>query len=200
VLQISGLAMGGDTLWVEQAPLHYSAIDSAEFVVFREGQDGQPPSLFEGNMPAAGYYRLPWYDTPELHSVLLTVCTLVFLATLAGRMWQARRRLFGMPMVLSHAPAANWSATALCVINLVFIAALWMVMDNVLQLLFGIPPLVRFVLLLPWVSLALTVLTAILTLNVWLNRTGSLASRVHLLLVALTGLVFLRVLFYWQLV
>jgi hypothetical protein len=151
-------------------------------------------------MPAAGYYRLPWYDRPELHAVLLTVCALVFLATLAGRMWQARRRLFGMPMVRSHAPAAHRSATALCVINLVFIATLWMVMDNVLQLLFGIPPQVRIVLLLPVISLVLTVLTAILTLRVWLNRTGSLANRLHLALVTLTGLVFLRVLFYWQLV
>lgn len=200
VLQISGLAMGGDTLWVEQAPLRYQAIDSAEFVVFREGQDGQPTSLYEGNMPAAGYFRLPWYGVPELHSVLLAACSLVFLATLAGRMWQVGRRLFDMPTVPLHAPAAHRSATALSAVNLVFIAALWVAMGNVLQLLFGIPPLVRVVLLLPPISVALTVLTAVLTLQVWLNRTGSVASRLQLALLTLAGLVFLWMLFYWQLV
>jgi len=199
VLRISGLAMSGETLWIEQYPLHYQAIDSPEYVVFRAGEQGQPVYLFEGNMPAAGYYRLPWYGTPQLHTALVIVCSLIFLATLVGHVWLAGHRLLG-GSGLTSSLLVYLSAAAMSALNLAFIIALWIVMENVLQLLFGVPPLVRIVLLLPWMSLLMTALTLALMLHAWLTHTGSRAGRLHLTLTTLAGLVFLGMLIFWRLI
>lgn len=200
VLHISGLAMAADTHWFAQAPYRYQAQDNEEIVVFRAGRDGQTTYLFEGNMPVAGYYRLPWYGTLEMHGVLVTVCILVFLTSLAGWTWQAWRRQSGVPAVPLPAHPAYRSAAALCATNLVFSISLLVIMDNVQQLLFGIPHSVRIVLLLPLVSVVLTLLTTMLALHAWAKRAGSVAGRIQLALVTVTGLAFLWALHYWRLV
>ena len=197
ILRISGLAMGGDTLWVEQTPLRYRAIDSQEYVIFRSGQ---PNYLFEGNMPAAGYYRLPWYGVPRLHAILLGACTLVFLATLPGGFWWMWRHSHGSTTPDNPLRLVSLVAVGLSACNLALIISLWVLMSNVLQLLFGETHLLRLVMLLAWVSLLMTVLTMVLTLHAWLTRTGSIAGRLHLSLATVAGLVFLWMLIYWRLV
>ena len=198
VLHISGLAMGGDTQWFEVTPRRYQAIDSAEYVVFRPAEAGQPVYLFEGNMPVAAYYRLPWYGNPQLHALLLAACALIFLANLSLQLWQRWGGQSGAAR-MSRLRPVEWSATALCSINLVFIIALFLVMHHVLHLLFGIPPLARAVLLMPWLSLPVTVLTAALLLQAWVQRAGSLSSRLRLGAVAVGGMAFVWLMVYWRL-
>lgn len=199
-LHISGLAMVEDTLWVEQSPGVFRDTGSDEIVVFHTDSDTGTTWLFEGNAPAFGYARLPWYATPAVQAVLLGYCALVFLVTLIA--WSLRR-----PGPERYpAPVKSWStrltrpvAAALCMTNLAFLGGLVLVAGQAQQLLFGIPPFVQDVLLLPVVSAVLAVPTTTLALGSWRNVHWTRAQRLHLTLVAATGLLFAGLLHYWQL-
>lgn len=200
VVQISGLAMANDAVWVEQSPGVFRDTGSEEIVVFDEDVETGDIWLFEGNAPAFGYSRLPWYATPSVQSALLAICALIFLSaviTWSLHAWQTRQ----------HArPAAPWSAhlarplaAAMCTSSLVFLAGMLPVLVKAERLLFAIPPVIRIILLLPVVSATLAVPTTALAIIAWRNRYWSLPARLHFTLVATAGLVFLGVLRYWQL-
>ena len=150
-------------------------------------------------MPAAGYYRLPWYGVPQLHAVLLGVCTLVFLATLPGGFWRVWRHSRVGTTPVTPLRLVSLAAAGLSACNLALIISLWVLMSNVLQLLFGETPLLRLVTVLAWLSLLMISLTTVLTLRLWPGHTGRVASRILLATVTVAGWLFVWQLAYWRL-
>ena len=199
-LQISGLALVEDVLWVEQTPGIFRDSGSEEIVVFEKDSNTGNIWLFEGNTPVFGYTRLPWYTTPAVHSVLLGGTALVFLTAIAVWSLRAlRHRQHGPAMAPWSARLARPVAVALCVTNLVFMAGMYLVLGHAQQLLFGITPFARAVLLLPVVSAVLTLAATALALMAWRNSHGILSGRMYFTLIVAAGLVFLWILNYWRL-
>lgn len=197
-LAISGLAVVPQGLWRETSRDVFRDRSGAEVVAFREDAAGRPAYLFEGNFPAAGYSRLPWYGTPEVHYALLALCLPVFLLT--SVLWSvsaARRRRAG-----AHLPSqryGHWSAAAMCGVNLLFVSGMLVVIANARELLFGVTPLARAVLVLPLLSAGLTTLTCASAIAAWAQGRWSLWGRLYYTLVAVLGLAYLASLAYWNL-
>jgi CubicO group peptidase (beta-lactamase class C family) len=196
-LAISGLAVVPRGIWRETGPGIFRD-RSGEVVAFREDRAGRPAYLFEGNFPAAGYSRLPWYGAPEVHYALLALCLPVFL--LSPAVWSVgalRRRRAGAR--LSSQRRGHWSAAAMCAVNLLFLAGIVVVIAHGRELLFGVTPLARGVLLLPLLSAGLAALTSASAIAAWAQGRWNLWGRLHYTLVALLGLAFLASLAYWNL-
>ncbi|MCP5113192.1 MAG: hypothetical protein GY953_20365, partial [bacterium] len=140
-LHISGLAVVPKSLWTETGPGLFRDRSSPEIVAFREDTSGVITHLFEGNLPIAGYTRLPWYGAPELHYTLLALCLALFLSTPIGWWVSTLRR----PPRDDALPAqrVRMVGSAMCAVNLVFLACMVAVVINGRELLFGITPLVR---------------------------------------------------------
>jgi hypothetical protein len=198
VLHITGLAMTEETRWTGQASGIYRDRAGAEYVVFHTDADGST-WLFEGNAPAFGYIRLPWYASPAVQAALLGACALVFLvAVIAGSLRALRRR--------PPAPAAAWPvrlarpvAGVLGAVNLVFLAGLALLLGQGQQLLYGIPPWAGAILGLPLVSAALSVPVVLLAALAWRAGDGPCPDRRQVTLLAAAAVVFLGLLRYWRL-
>jgi CubicO group peptidase (beta-lactamase class C family) len=195
-LGVSGLAVVPESRWVQIEPGVFRDQSSPEIIAFRADDSGSVTHLFEGNFPAAGYMRLPWYGAPEIHYVLLAVCVPIFLLTPIA--WAIRAVHHPAPGV-RLALLARWVAGAMCLANLLFLAGMLAVIARGRELLFGITPFARAVLVLPVLSAVLTVSTLVLALIALRQRYWGLAGRLHYLLVALAGGAFLGSLHYWNL-
>lgn len=198
-LHITGLAMAEDGLWIEQAPGIYHDGGGEEHVVFHADDDGTV-WLFEGNVPAHGYVRLPWYAAPAVQGSLLAGCSLVFLAGLVVRPPRDRRRQRRViaPRTLSVRLTRPVTG-ALCATNLAVLAGIGLILSRGHQLLFGLPPWAQAILLLPLASTALVAVTAILTAIAWRRGYWSDRGRWHMTLLTLVALLFLGLLRYWRL-
>jgi hypothetical protein len=195
-LHVSGLAVVPEALWIETAPGVFRDQSSPEVIAFREDATGHPTYLFEGNFPAAGYSRLPWYGAPEAHYALLATSVPVFLLTPV--IWTVGTlRHPGAQAPLAR--RARSTAAALCGVNLLFLAGMLVVIAHGRELLYGVTPFARAVLVPPVISAGLTVLTLVLAVIALQWPFWKLAGRLHYLLVALLGLAFLASLHYWNL-
>jgi CubicO group peptidase (beta-lactamase class C family) len=197
-LRVSGLVVP-ESVWVETAPGVFRARHSRELIAFREDTGGRVTHLFEGNFPAAGYTRLPWYGSPRIHYGLLAVSVLLFLLTPIAWSSAGLRSPAALAPLAHRARRARQVAGAMCTLNLVFLAGMVVVIARGGELLFGMTPFARGVLLLPLVSVVLTSLTLIFAALAVGRRYWGIAGRLHYLLVALIGLAFLGSLHYWNL-
>jgi hypothetical protein len=192
-LEVSGLVVVPESRWIQIEPGVFRDQSSHEIIAFREDGAGRVTHLFEGNFPAAGYTRLPWYGAPEVHYALLAVCVPIFLLTPIA--WAIRALRHPAP----GARLARWTAGSMCLANLLFLAGMLMVIARGRELLFGITPFARAVLVLPILSAVLTVSTLVLALIALHRRYWRHPGRLHYLLVALAGAAFLGSLHYWNL-
>jgi CubicO group peptidase (beta-lactamase class C family) len=118
-LGISGLAIVPESLWVQTRPGVFRDQSSPEIIAFREDESGRVTHLFEGNFPAVGYTRLPWYGAPEAHYALLAIGAPLFLLTpiawsvSAGRAAFSSRKTWAQA-TLSASPDHGGSAAASC--------------------------------------------------------------------------------------
>jgi len=193
---VSGLAVVPESVWVETEPSVFRDQASPEIIAFREDAKGRVTHLFEGNFPAAGYTRLPWYGSPWVHFTLLAVCVPLFLLTpVAWSVSALREPLAVAPL----ARRARQAAGGMCVVNLLFLAGMLVVVASGSELLFGVTPFARAALVLPLLSVALTGLTLVVAVISMRRRFWGVAGRLHYLLVGLLGLAFLGSLHYWNL-
>ena len=200
LLRIRGLDVVEESRWAEQAPYLFKDIASEEIVAFRHSGQEEFTFLFEGNMPVAAYFRLPWYGAPEVHYLLLGFCGLVFLTTVCVwpvQAWRCMRHPTPPPQPFTH--LVRRIAGTLCLINLIFLTGMLAVLKHLQLLLFGIPPLLEGLLLLPLLSAVLTLTLTLLLVTVWRRRSQALPGRLHLTLVAIAAIAFLWSLYYWRL-
>jgi hypothetical protein len=195
-LWVSGLAVVPRALWVQTEPGVFRDQASTEVIAFRGDGAGHVTHLFEGNFPAAGHSRVPWFGVPGLHCAVLGIAALLF--SLTPIVWSVsalRRPGAGTPL----ARRARRIAGTLCVANLLFLAGMVRVLARGQELLYGVTPFARAALVLPLISAGLTGVTLFLALIALRRRLWTLAGRLHYLIVGLVGLAFLASLRYWNL-
>jgi CubicO group peptidase (beta-lactamase class C family) len=91
---------------------------------------------------------------------------------------------------------ALWLAAVLLA---AFVIALAAVLSNPLEIVFGVPATLRVALALPIAAAVLTVASLAFAVMAWPRRCRNVAGRVHYTLVALSAVVLLTVLWYWNL-
>ncbi|MEZ5541761.1 MAG: serine hydrolase domain-containing protein [Pseudomonadota bacterium] len=196
-LHITGLSMVPDGTWIERAPGVYQDSGSEETVVFSRDAASGETWLFERNVPAYGYHRLPWYASPAAQGTLLAGCALVFFLVVLLRPPRSRT---ARPVVPQPVPwtarVARPLAGLLGATNLTILAGTALILSQGSRLLYGIPPYARAILLLPLASAALAAMTVVLTAIAWSRGYWNRGARWQLTLVALAGLAFLGVLRY----
>ncbi len=181
--------------WIEVEPMVFQRVDARDFIVFREGADGD---IAELHASGATYERVGWMEHRYFHVGVLAASLTAFLLIAISRLrrwWQEGGwRQDGC----RAAKAARRYAVFVAVVNLMFIVGLAVQIGD----LGGTTPLplpTLFLLLLPLISLAVTLVLPAYAVTAWRDHWWTLRERVSYSLVAGLAIVFMTFLNYWKL-
>ncbi|WP_254769131.1 serine hydrolase domain-containing protein [Salinilacihabitans rarus] len=193
---------GGETRrWVEAEPLLFAEVGGTDRLAFRDG-GGEITHLFLGSRPASAYERLSVLEQPRVHAVLLALSLLVFATALVG--WPAEvawRRYRGAtrprPDALPRLPLLVGGTAATCFLLFAVGFAAALVLDP-FGFLYGDRFGLRLLSLLAAVGAVATVLALVVAGRAVRDRAWSRRLRAHYALVAVAGVVFAALLWYWN--
>lgn len=195
---------GGDSArrYAEIEPLVFRELDGQRKVVFQEGKDGRIRYLFFADGPAGASVRREWYELGSVQQGLAAGALGIFASALL--FWPAIAfsvRGLQSPKIIRTRFSAILSCLAwfLSLVALVFAGAVTYGMTESSEIVFGLTPLLKRLLLVPQFVVVLVVLTVIGCLIAWKNRYWRFTGRLHYTLVAVAGLLFITLLYYWNL-
>ncbi|ADJ13573.1 serine hydrolase domain-containing protein [Halalkalicoccus jeotgali] len=197
---VTELPGAGVERWIEVEPLVFRREDGGDTLVFEE-DDGEITHLFLGSVPVMAFERLAWYEATTAQLAVVGLSLLVFLSAVVG--WSALglwHRMRDRPPGPERPRIARWTAglaSALFVGFAVGLGTLVAVDPN--AILFEAPPALLGLLALPVLGVVATLGTLACCVLAWHDGDWGVLSRLHYTLVALTCVVFLAVLRYWNL-
>ena len=150
---------------------------------------------------AGAYERISWYGTESFTNWAMAFFGLVFLTGAlvwtAAALLQLRRKEGGR--VRAH--PGGWAAAAVCALNILFMVGLMMFFyfTDFQDLFKGFPAKLTALLVLPEGSALMTLALPFFSVAAWRGGYGSVVGRVYFSLVALTALLFVPFLWYWNL-
>jgi hypothetical protein len=169
-------------------------------LVFPPGVEGQGQVLLIKNVPYRSYEQVPWYESIAFSAVLLAVCLVVLLSTLAlaALAIVLRRR----NVQVFHPGAALRRARDLVTLAdglyLLFPLALMLLAADAIT--YGVTPVVIVVLALPLIATALVVASLIFAVRGWHDQAwGGVIGRVHYGSVMLAAAAVAAWLYTWNL-
>lgn len=184
--------------WSPIGPELFQERDGGDRLGFRVDGDGRVTALFSTANPTVAYERLPWWQSPLLHKILLAASLLVLLAALLH--WPVAglvRRLRGRPAPSRWAGAARLAAWVTAALVAGFTAGFAMLFADGNRLnesiLLGGSPLMITVLALSTTAVATTALAAAGTIAAWRRRWWTRTGRLHHTAVTLAAATFLTV-------
>ncbi|MDL5362884.1 serine hydrolase [Halalkalicoccus sp. NIPERK01] len=197
---VTAIPGGGVERWVEVEPLVFRREDGGDTLVLREGEGGIT-HLFLGSVPVFAFERLEWYETTTTQAAAIGLSALVFLSAAVG--WSTLglwRRARGRPPGEERPRIARWSAGLASALFLGFLAGFgWFLLTDPTRLILGTPTALLALLVLPVLAGVATLGTLAFCALAWRDRYWGVPSRLHYTLVALSSLLFLAVLRYWNL-
>ena len=192
----------GPQEWLEYEPFAFREFQGRTELVFKVDSGGGRTLLLLGDGPELVFEKLPRYESPEFHIVLLSVSALLFLSTLIFPMvrWLLVRRTDEMlaRRDATH-PLVRSLASLLSLVNVLFLGGLIYLFRDPLIFLGEVPLSLSSLLLLSVLSGALTLILMIVTFFAWRGHYWRFAARVHYTLVMLAAVAFLWELNYWNL-
>jgi hypothetical protein len=195
-------SMAGARRFAEVEPLVYREVDGPRKVVFQEDQQGNVTSMFFADAPAVAAARRPWYKLQDVHLGLLSGCSLLFASALF--FWPALGftvRGGGSPKIKRNWRSGMLSGLAwlLSIVSLGFLVGVGYVLIDPNEIVFGLTPTFKILLAVTQVAAVLAALTVLGCLIAWKNGYWRLSGRVHYTLVALAGVGFIALLYFWNL-
>jgi CubicO group peptidase (beta-lactamase class C family) len=188
--------------FVEVEPLVFRELDGPRKIVFQEDKNGNIAYLFPADAPAVAAVRRIWYERQDVHLGLLVGCTAVFASALL--FWPAlafTTRGGNSPKI-----KRNWRSGLLSclawlssIASLGFLAGVTYVLVDPDEIAFGLTPTFKILLATTQVCALLAALTVLGCLIAWRNRYWRFSGRIHYTLVALAGVGFIGLLWYWNL-
>lgn len=185
-------------------PLLFQRANDNAFTAFGEDENGRIKFAFNPVFPVIGTYeRIPWSETIWVQLGIVVVCAVVFLsAAFVYPIQPLIRRWQGKRFLVKREWRGAWAiAETIGTLNLVFLLgfplSLWLI--GVWKLVYGVPAIVVALLCLPLLTTLLTVALPFFTVKAWKNSNWSLMARSHYSLIALTALIFIPFLAYWNL-
>ena len=195
-LAIVGGPMGTEARrWLEVEPQLFREVGGAEEVAFALDEKGHVASLFADQLPIVAFTKQHWWETSTLHLGLLAGSMLIFLSAVIGlpiaglRDWR-RRTLVTHGAHLTRGLA--WLA------SLLFVVFAVLLIMGLADLEKGISPLAKAALNVGLAGAGVAAALAVLTVLAWKNGYWGWMGRVHTTIVALTGVGFIWILNYWN--
>lgn len=196
--------------WVEVEPLLFRAENGTEQIAFREDDEGRITYLIGDADPTISYEKVKPYEAPPLHVGLLIGSLVLFLLTTlawpAGALIshryirrygvQAKDKTGADARTARRARVLAWAVSALI---LLFVIGMAMVFSNAGATLASVSPSLVAVLTLPLLITAGTVGVVIYAALAWKRRYWGLFGRLYYSLVALSMLIFVAQLGYYNL-
>ncbi len=175
------------TQWVEIAPNTFRQIDKDENITFFENAKGEITGI-SLRLPYVAFYRLAWYQTPQLHWFVLGFGLLCFIVALVSclRHWKIDRAATGPLRYARRLAAATGLLLLLFVILLVASLA-----ANIETLFMGFPLTFKLALVLPLLAIPLALATLVLAVKAWREGWWTRYGRAQYSVIALFGLLFL---------
>lgn len=192
----------GERRFVKVEPLVLQEVEGRMRLVFREDDRGQIADMFFGDVPVIAAVRNPWYEEASLHRGLMVAAAVLFATALlfwpviafCGR--GLRSPLIRRTHLSATLSVIAWLLSAAC---LAFLVILVMELEDPNEIAFGTPPWVQKLLVVPIACGVLTVLTLVGSMVAWARRYWRVSGRVHYTLVALAGIAFCGLAYYWKL-
>jgi hypothetical protein len=192
----------GPQEWQESEPFAFREFDGNDRLLFKVDSSSGRTSLLLGDYPELAFEKVPDYESPHFHLLVLSLAVLLFLSTLTFPVIRSLLVRRSDEMLarrdVTH-PLIRGLASFLSFVNLAFLVGLLWLLGNPLELLRGVPPLMVTLLVLPVVSGALTLIMMIVTFFAWRGGYWGMAARLHFSLVTLAALAFLWELNFWNL-
>jgi hypothetical protein len=187
--------------YAELEPFVFREVDGQSKLVFKEDGRGRVTLAFAGDFPHMALFKLKWYEQPMLHYVLIGLCVLFFIIAAIG--WPVamlarkicRRKIEGKP-----APkVARWLAGLMSGCFLVFLVLLAVSLSNTNEVMFGVPLLLKVALVFPLIAAVLAVGLLGYTFLAWVKKYWYGCRRLSYTLILLAGVVFLWLLYFYNL-
>lgn len=197
-LLVHGLR-GGPTQWVEIKPLVFQNISDDERLVFHSSKDGSIRYVYLSDEPTTAFYRIKWYESPEFHVTLVSLCFFIFLSFIIFWPFKREREVNHVTYNLKYQNLTYQAALWTSIVNVIFLTGLYIFLNNPETLLFEIPMKMKLLLILPIISAILTIFDLIFLLIAWKDFYWDIRPRIHFTLVVLAAAVFIPVLMFWNL-
>jgi CubicO group peptidase (beta-lactamase class C family) len=188
--------------YVELEPLVFREVDGQGLVVFKEDGRGRVTVAFAGDVPHMALLKLKWYEQPMFHYLIIGLCVLLFVIAALGWPLAAlsrkicRRKVEGNP-----APkAARWLAGLMSGCFLLFLILLAASLSNTDEVMFGVPSLLKVGLVFPLVAGVLAIGVVAFTFLAWVKKYWYGCRRLTYTLILIAGVVFLWVLYFYNLI
>ncbi len=201
-LLLTELPGRGPQEWQEYEPFAFRECEGSGRLLFKVDSANGRTLLLLGDNPELAFEKLPDYESPEFHVLVVSLAGLLFFSTLAFPVIRSLLVRRSDEMLarrdVTH-PLIRGLASFLSLINLAFLAGLLYLLGDPLLLLRGVPASMVTLLVLPVVSGSLTLIMMIVTFFAWRGGYWGMAARLHYSFVTLAALAFLWELNFWNL-
>lgn len=195
-LSITGGPMGTEARrWLEVEPRLFREVSGEEEVAFAEDWNGNVTSMFADHLPIVAFTKQHWWETSTLHLGLLAGSMFVFLTAVVGlpiaalRDWRRR----------AHATrGARLTRGLAWLASLLFVLFAILLVMGLADLEEGISPLAKAALNVGLAGAGVAAGLAVSTAFAWKNGYWGWVGRIYTTVVALTGLEFIWLLNYWN--
>jgi len=191
----------GSKRWAEVEPNVFREVGGQETLIFREDSSGRVTHAFSSEFGEFALVKLKGYQTPGFHILLIVVLSFLFLTAVLGwPLGALSRKLLRRPPVGRPAPAAaRWLAGGMCALFLLLILGVLFLVSNTAQVEYGVPVLLKVVLVFPIVAAVLGIGVLIFVFLAWTKKYWTVYGRLHYTLILISGLAFLWLLNFWNL-
>ena len=196
------IGMGGTTQWIPIAPLKFASPDGTAHLLFRENNKGRITHLFIEQLPHAALEKLNWHQSPGLHLFLLILALFFFVVTMIR--WPGRWLLGRVCLSLrdEHAEEITglprWLMGLVSLLNLLWFAGFITLFSDEMKLLQGQTAGLTLFQWLPVIASILTIGVILATISGWVGHRWSVCSRIYATLFSLSSLLFIWVLWTYN--
>lgn len=188
----------GEARFVPAGPMLYREELGTELIAFANDDAGRVTHLFLGNNPTSALERIPWYQRPGLHWVVLGIAVVVFAATIGAAITRWIRRARGTPRPEDRLPGRP-QLLGLAAVNLSFVVALARVLGDPGAVIAQPVTALAIALSLPVIGAVLGLAAVLAAVRQWRARAGTLGARLRYDAVVIVALLFLWSLDQWNL-
>jgi CubicO group peptidase (beta-lactamase class C family) len=188
------------TTITEVEPLVFKRDDTGEYVIFKKNKDGQIYYLAQQQDSWHGTYeKLKWYELSSVQISITVFCLIVFLAAVifsiirmiyiiikrkGSELNHLKKGLLGISFAISF-------------LNIFFLGRALFVLGEPTR--YGMSIEAKLLLCVPILNLLLNLLFLVYIVIDWMKKSSKLYGRVYYLIVALTGILYIWFLNYWNL-
>jgi CubicO group peptidase (beta-lactamase class C family) len=172
----------------------FRVADGEDRFAFRRGEGGKVTHLY-GLFPALAFDKLEWWETAQLHQLILGLGLAVFAGVVAGTLWGGRK-WFAMARGEKIARLTVFAASTLYLAFVTGLAVL--LVPHGIKIVFNYPPGIEIVLGLSVAAAALTAFALLMMFRAWAGGYWSVFGRLRYTFVVLILTAFTLSLWYWN--